>query len=235
MLIDSIMLVYIIKKGEDIFKYIVNGMSKVANMLNMLKILKDGNIHNMKDIAKQIEVSPRMVKQYKNELEQAGIYIDSKRGIYGGYVLNYELNNIDVGLTSQELMKLKEMENFFDKNQEFKEIIRKIFNSYEKNVIEDNSKKINKIIETGKLDLKNIYINMRKAINGRNKVNIKYFSNESGVSERVIHPAEMFYYLDEWYVASFCEKKNAIRLFKLNDIIKYEVLDEKYENFEIKK
>ena len=210
-------------------------MSKVANMLNMVNVLKDGKIHNMKDIAEQIEVSPRMIKQYKNELEQAGIYIDSKRGIYGGYFLNEELNNIDVGLTSQELMKLKEMEGYFDKNKDFKEIIRKIYNSYEKNVIKDNSKKINKIIETGKFDLKNVYINMRKAINGRNKVNIKYFSNESGLSERVIHPAEMFYYLDEWYVASFCEKKNAIRLFKLNDIKKYEILDEKYENFEIKK
>lgn len=210
-------------------------MSKVSNMLNMLRILKDGKKHNMKDIAEQIEVSPRMVKQYKNELEQAGIYIDSKRGIYGGYSLNDELNNIDVGLTSQELIKLKEMESYFDRNNDFKEIIRKIFNSYEKKIIEDNSKKINRITETGKLDLKNIYMNMRKAINGRSKVDIKYFSNESGVSQRVIHPAEMFYYLDEWYVAAFCEKKNAIRLFKLNDIIKYEVLDEKYENFEIKK
>ncbi len=210
-------------------------MSKVANMLNMLRILKDGKKHKMKDISEQIEVSPRMVKQYKNELEQAGIYIDSKRGVYGGYSLNDELNNIDVGLTSHELTKLKEMESYFDRNNDFKEIIRKIFNSYEKNITEDNSKKINRITETGKFDLKNIYMNMRKAINGRNKVDIKYFSNESGVSQRVIHPAEMFYYLDEWYVAAFCEKKNAIRLFKLNDIIRYEVLDKKYENFEIKK
>ena len=29
-------------------------MSKVANMLNMIQILKDGKIHNMKEIAKQI-------------------------------------------------------------------------------------------------------------------------------------------------------------------------------------
>lgn len=210
-------------------------MSKVANMLNMIAILKDGKVHNMKEIAEQIEVSPRMIKQYKNELEQAGIYIDSRRGIYGGYSLNDELNNIDVGLTSQELTKLKEMEVYFSEKEDFKEIIEKIYNSYIKNIDTINSKKINRIIETGKLNLKDIYINIRKAINLRNKVYINYFSNESGVSERVIHPAEMFYYLNDWYVAAFCEKKNAIRLFKLNNILKYEVLDEKYENFEIKK
>ena len=235
MVLNSIMLVYIIRKGEDIFIYIVNNMSKIANMLNMVNLLKDGKIHNMKEIAKQIEVSPRMIKQYKNELEQAGIYIDSKRGISGGYSLNSELNNIDVGLTSQELIKLKEMESYFDKEKEFKEIIKKIFNSYEKNISSDNSNKINKIIETGKLQIEDVYIKIRKAINGRNKVFIKFFSNESGVSERVIHPSEMFYYLDEWYVAAFCEKKHAIRLFKLNDILEYKVLNEKYENFDIKK
>lgn len=210
-------------------------MSKVANMLKMIKILKDEKIHNMKDIAEKIEISPRMVKQYKNELEQAGIYIESKRGINGGYSLNKELNNIDIGLTYQELIKLKEIEQYFNENQDFKKIIGKIIESYEKNINEADLKKINRIQELGKINLKDIYLSLRKAINRKNKVKIKYYSNDSGLNDRVIHPAEMFYYLEEWYVAAFCEKRNAIRLFKLNDIQEYEILDDEYENFELKK
>ncbi|MBF0989080.1 MAG: WYL domain-containing protein [Clostridiales bacterium] len=210
-------------------------MSKVANMLKMIKILKDEKIHNMKDIAEKIEISPRMVKQYKNELEQAGIYIESKRGINGGYSLNKELNNIDIGLTYQELIKLKEIEQYFNENQDFKKIIGKIIESYEKNINEADLKKINRIQELGKSNLKDIYLSLRKAINKKNKVKIKYYSNDSGLNDRVIHPAEMFYYLEEWYVAAFCEKRKAIRLFKLNDIQEYEILDDKYENFEFKK
>ena len=210
-------------------------MSKVANMLKMLKILKDEKIHNMKDIAEKIEISPRMVKQYKNELEQAGIYIESKRGINGGYSLNKELNNIDIGLTYQELIKLKEIEQYFNENQDFKKIIGKIIESYEKNINEADLKKINRIQELGKINLKDKYLSLRKAINRKNKVKIKYYSNDSGLNDRVIHPAEMFYYLEEWYVAAFCEKRNAIRLFKLNDIQEYEILDDEYENFELKK
>ena len=210
-------------------------MSKVANMLKMIKILKDEKIHNMKDIAEKIEISPRMVKQYKNELEQAGIYIESKRGINGGYSLNKELNNIDIGLTYQELIKLKQIEQYFNDDQDFKKIIGKIIESYEKNINEADLKKINKIQELGKINLKDIYLSLRKAINRKNKVKIKYYSNDSGLNDRVIHPAEMFYYLEEWYVAAFCEKRNAIRLFKLNDIQEYEILDDKYENFEFKK
>lgn len=204
-------------------------------MLKMLKILKDEKIHNMKDIAEKIEISPRMVKQYKNELEQAGIYIESKRGINGGYSLNKELNNIDIGLTYQELIKLKEIEQYFNENQDFKKIIGKIIESYEKNINEADLKKINRIQELGKINLKDIYLSLRKAINRKNKVKIKYYSNDSGLNDRVIHPAEMFYYLEEWYVAAFCEKRNAIRLFKLNDIQEYEILDDEYENFELKK
>lgn len=204
-------------------------------MLKMIKILKDEKIHNMKDIAEKIEISPRMVKQYKNELEQAGIYIESKRGINGGYSLNKELNNIDIGLTYQELIKLKEIEQYFNENQDFKKIIGKIIESYEKNINEADLKKINRIQELGKINLKDTYLSLRKAINRKNKVKIKYYSNDSGLNDRVIHPAEMFYYLEEWYVAAFCEKRNAIRLFKLNDIKEYEILDDKYENFEFKK
>ena len=210
-------------------------MSKVANMLKMIKILKDEKIYNMKDIAEKIEISPRMVKQYKNELEQAGIYIESKRGINGGYSLNKELNNIDIGLTYQELIKLKEIEQYFNDDQDFKKIIGKIIESYEKNINEADLKKINRIQELGKINLKDIYLSLRKAINRKNKVKIKYYSNDSGLNDRVIHPAEMFYYLEEWYVAAFCEKRNAIRLFKLNDIQEYEILDDEYENFELKK
>ena len=204
-------------------------------MLKMIKILKDEKIHNMKDIAEKIEISPRMIKQYKNELEQAGIYIESKRGINGGYSLNKELNNIDIGLTYQELMKLKEIEQYFNDDQDFKKIIGKIIESYEKNINEADLKKINRIQELGKINLKDTYLSLRKAINRKNKVKIKYYSNDSGLNDRVIHPAEMFYYLEEWYVAAFCEKRNAIRLFKLNDIQEYEILDDEYENFELKK
>ena len=208
-------------------------MSKVANMLNMIQILKDGKIHNMKEIAKQIEVSPRMIKQYKNELEQAGIYIESRRGMYGGYMINHELNNIDIGLTYNELKKLDEVGK---KNsiEEIKKIIEKICNSYNKNIRKNNLKKFERI-RSDKNDLKNIYISMRKAINEKKKVYIKYFSNDSGMNDRIIHPAEMFYYLNEWYVAAFCERKNAIRLFKIHDIQEYRILKQKYDNFEIKR
>ena len=151
-------------------------MSKVANMLNMLQILKDKNIHSISSLAEKLEVSERMIRQYKLELEQAGIYLKSYTGKFGGYQLN-------------------ENSNFLKIENEVKE---------------------------------KMYLIMKKAIANKNKVKIKYKSVNSGITERIIHPAELFIYLDKWYIAAFCELRNEIRLFKLDDIIEYEILAEKY-------
>ena len=151
-------------------------MSKVANMLNMLHILKDKDIHSISSLAKKLEVSERMIRQYKSELEQAGIYLKSYTGKYGGY-------------------KIDDNNNFFKIENEVKE---------------------------------KMYIIMKKAITNKNKVKIKYKSINSGVTQRIIHPTELFIYIDKWYIAAFCELRNEIRLFKLDDIIEYEVLTEKY-------
>lgn len=151
-------------------------MSKIANMLNMLKILKDGQIHSIKNLSKKLEVSERMIRHYKAELEQAGIYLKSTTGKYGGYQLEEESTFLQIIYAQKEEM----------------------------------------------------YFEMKSAIKNRNKVEIIFDSVNSGITRRIIHPAELFCYVDMWFVAAFCELRNEIRLFKLKDIKEYRILSEKY-------
>ena len=153
-------------------------MSKIANMLNMIQILKDENIHSIQSLAQKLEVSQRMIRSYKQELEQAGIYINSVTGKYGGYQIDKENN----------FLKLE-------------------------NIVKEE-----------------MYIIMKKAIKNRNKIEIEYKSINSGITKRIIHPAELFCYVDKWYVAAFCELRKEIRLFKLEDILNYKVLEENYDD-----
>lgn len=67
-------------------------MSKVSNVLTMIELLSTGKKYGIAELAQIIEVTPRMIRSYKNEIEMAGIYIDSIKGPYGGYVLNQNLN-----------------------------------------------------------------------------------------------------------------------------------------------
>ena len=79
-------------------------MSKIANMLNMLQILKDKKVHSISSLSKEIEVSERMIRQYKLELEQAGIYLKSFTGKYGGYQLDENNNFLKIENEVKEKM-----------------------------------------------------------------------------------------------------------------------------------
>lgn len=73
-------------------------MSKLSNTIMLLRLLQNGKKYSIDELSKKLEVSPRMIRVYKNELECAGIYIESIRGPYGGYYLNQDIklpDNID--------------------------------------------------------------------------------------------------------------------------------------------
>lgn len=67
-------------------------MSKISNVLTMLEYLSTGRKYSIQELAEKLEVSPRMIRVYKDEIEKAGIYIDTIKGPYGGYVLNQNIN-----------------------------------------------------------------------------------------------------------------------------------------------
>ena len=66
-------------------------MSKVSNVLEMLELLSNGRKYQISELAGKLEVSPRMIRVYKDECEKAGIYIDTLKGPYGGYVLRQDV------------------------------------------------------------------------------------------------------------------------------------------------
>ena len=54
-------------------------MSKISKNIKMLDILSSGKIYNKKKLSEMLEVSPRTVRQYKDELEKEGIYVELNR------------------------------------------------------------------------------------------------------------------------------------------------------------
>ncbi len=207
-------------------------MSKVANMLNMVEYLQDGKLHSIAEISNKLEVTPRMIRQYKVELEQAGIYITSITGKYGGYQLEKEKNHIDVGLTNKDICVLEKVEEDikeFSMQEDYKRVIQRIRNAYLKNDREQDCKKLEELKSHTKTTIEDIYMVMRKAIYQKCKVQIEYHSINTNITKRIIHPAELFQYKQQWHVAAFCELRREIRLFKLENILQYTILPEIYD------
>ena len=67
-------------------------LSKISNVLSMLEYLSSGKKYSIKELSELLEVTPRMIRVYKDELEKAGIYVDTLKGSYGGYVLNQNIH-----------------------------------------------------------------------------------------------------------------------------------------------
>ena len=200
-------------------------MSKISNVITMLELLNTGKKYSIKELSEQLEVSERMIRVYKEELEKAGIYIDTIMGPYGGYILN---QSIRMPLRKFKMKDTKILDKYIkeEKNIEKKnELI----------LLQDKIKGvyIGSKQESAELNLKDEtlkkYNILTRAIKEKRKVKILYYSYGKGENERVIDPAEMFLFQEGWYCAAFCELKKDIRHFELKRIINYELLEEKYE------
>ena len=106
-------------------------MSKLSNVLTMLEYLSSGKKYSIKELSERLEVSPRMIRVYKDELEKAGIYIDSVKGPYGGYVLNQDIN-IPKRFITPNNIKIS--------NKEYLNVINKAIKEKSKCIIEYASK-----------------------------------------------------------------------------------------------
>lgn len=199
-------------------------MSKISNAITMMELLQSGRKYSIKELAETLEVSERMIRVYKEELEKAGIYIDTIMGPYGGYVLN---QTVRIPVRKFKMNDSKLLDKYIKEESDPKTKEKLI-------MLQDKIKGvyIGSIQESEELNLKDEtlkkYNILTRAIKERRKVKILYYSYGKGENERVIDPAEMFLFQDGWYVAAFCERKKDIRHFELKRIINYELLEEKY-------
>lgn len=194
-------------------------MSKISNVILMLQYLENGRKYNIKELADKLEVSERMIRVYKEDLEKAGIYIDTLMGPYGGYVLNQKVRIPTRKFSKSDYEFLKKL-NVDEKDKEKLQIIADkvhgvYFNSNNENIeLKD--------------DIKNSYNILTRAIKEKRKVKINYYSFTKGNQDRTIRPYDMFLYDTGWGCAAFCELKNDLRHFELKRINKIELLDEKF-------
>ena len=211
-------------KKYDII-YMGGFMSKISNVLTMLQLLQSGRKYSISELSNELEVSERMIRVYKEDLEKAGIYIDTIMGPYGGYVLNQSVR-MPVRKFKMKDAKLLDKYIASEKDKDIKDELILLQDKIKGVYIgsKQSEKKLNLKDENGKK-----FNLLTRAIKEKRKVKILYYSYGKGENERVIDPAEMFLFQDGWYCAAFCEMKQDIRHFELKRIIKYELLDEKYE------
>ena len=194
-------------------------MSKISNVLLMLQYLENGRKYTIKELADRLEVSERMVRVYKEELEKSGIYIDIIMGPYGGYVLNQSIRIPTRKFKKEDYEFLSNLKVNEEDKEKLMIIADKVHGVY------FDSK--DETIEL-KDEIKLYYNVLTRAIKERRKVKINYYSFKNGNIDRIIRPFEMFLYNNGWGCVAHCDLRDDLRHFELKRINEIELLDEKF-------
>lgn len=197
-----------------------DNMSKISNTITMLELLSTGKKYSIQELSEILEVTPRMIRVYKEELDKSGIYIDTIMGPYGGYVLNQSIRIPGRKFKSSDYLLLdKYIDNELDIKQK-----EKLINLKDKirGIYAGSKNEKNETIVDDKYNV------VMRAIKERRKIKILYYTYGKGELERVIQPRDVFLFKDSWYASAYCELRNDFRHFELNRIRKYELLNEKF-------
>lgn len=200
-------------------------MSKLSNITLMLTYLSTGKKYSINELSEILEVSPRMIRIYKDELEKAGIYVDSLKGVYGGYVLNQHINIPYLFFDNNDIDALK-MSVANTTDIELKNKLINIEKKIATNLLKSDNDNNSYITEDKEL---NVYNKLSRAIKSNYKVKIKYYNLKHGESIRTIYPLGMYLFQDEWWCSSFWEEKEDMRQFHIKRIIECEILPQKFD------
>ena len=187
-------------------------MSKISKNIKMLDILSSGKIYSCKKLAEMLEVSTRTIRQYKDELEKEGLYIENIMGKNGGYRLCSKVEIPSILFNKSDIDKINLILGKLSDNDKSKlENIKEKINTYCRLV---NDKDDMSIEDKNKIDI------IQEAINNKKKITIEYYSK--GIKKtRDILPIQIYVYENMiMVVVHYSDESNDIRHLNLKRIEK---------------
>lgn len=217
-------------------------MSKTTLSLQLLARLSNGALYKKSELAEFMEVKPRKLIELRNELIDAGYYIESIPGPYGGYRLDKSRSRMIsiFNITTSELNSLK----FIHKTtledsihfKHFTEVLEKIegymnqHDHLEINVIQPIYHSLLKQKESDYFEL------LLKAIKNEERVECLYQSLDASIKKIYLKPYDLYFYKGFWYVITYnpkTKKAYHFKLVRMNEVINTHRKFDKDEQFKL--
>ena len=204
---------------------------KIDRLIGIINVLANVDKITIKELADRFEVSKRTIFRDLDTLCQSGVPIITFSGIGGGVAIidGYKLrNNIlsknDIKNIFTGLNGLKSIDESADLTNLMAKLIPEEI-SYvfsESDYVIDLSSWFKDSITKEKVAA------LHKAIENRNCIYMEYISNNSH-SSRIVQPHKLVFKQSYWYLYAFCEDKEEFRLFKINRIVDFKIMDEIFQ------
>ncbi|GLV65017.1 DNA-binding protein [Bacillus mycoides] len=220
-------------------------MSKLSNCLYMIELLHARGKMKISELAELLEVKERMVRIYRDDIDMAGIKIETTKGRDGGYSLSntslFPIKNMsqqEIDALTFSIQKLVSKGNdIYSRDAQVAldklNAVRKVETNKDRHIYFVQKSKPN--YEFSNENQK--YVQLQEALFTRRKVKIQYEKRSGERSERIIDPHGFVHYNEFFYCLAMCNDKKEKRMFKLSRIKDIRILYDTYkipDNFDIR-
>ncbi|MFK7772265.1 MAG: helix-turn-helix transcriptional regulator [Saprospiraceae bacterium] len=214
-------------------------MNKFDRVISTLVLLQTKRVIKAMAISERFDISLRTVYRDISTLKNAGIPIIGDPGI--GYSIMDGYRIPPVIFNEGEATALLTAEKFIGKitDQDTQAYyssalmkIKAILRSSEKQSLEILDESI-VISDQKSWDNKTHLQDLFKSIAAKNIVAIEYKKSDGTSSQRKLESIGCYHQSNHWYLIAFCQLKKDYRTFKLNRIVKLQVLEETFDTVHI--
>lgn len=197
-----------------------------SRLFKIIYYLLDKGSATAPELAERFEVSVRTIYRDIDVLSSAGIPVYAETGRNGGFHLlsDFVLNKTVISeKEKQEILSALQGLSIVsgDCKKDTFEKISALFNINHVDWLEVDFSRWG-----GNPEDNSKFETLKTAIIYNRCVKIFYAGSDGKVNERVIKPIKLLYKSKDWYIKAYCKSKQDFRIFKLNRIIKWELLQE---------
>jgi len=200
---------------------------KIDRLLGILSVLANTDRITIQELAERFEVSKRTIFRDLDTLNESGVPIVTYSGIGGGVAVieGYKLKS--------NILSKNDIKNVFtalnglmsiDESSDLTNLMAKLIPEETSTVFSESDYVIDLSSWFQDSITQDKVSNLHKAIKNRNCIYLEYISKKSR-SARIIHPHKLVFKQSCWYLYAFCEDNQEFRLFKVNRIATYKIMD----------
>lgn len=201
-------------------------MGKTSASIKLIQILSANNdFVSADDLAIMLDTNKRNIREYVQEVEEAGYIIESKRGVTGGYRMLSKSTLPSPKLSKEETKAIIDSYNFLRDNEyelldDFSSATQKFLSSKSEDVNELSKYIFEKYpLSMDKKNLMDRYQTISQAIEDQYQCDITYNSVNNKLQQHSIHPYQIFYFNGGWFTLAYEPIKNDFVYFKLNRMV----------------
>jgi len=200
---------------------------KIDRLLGISSVLANTDRITIQELAERFEVSKRTIFRDLDTLNESGVPIVTYSGIGGGVAIveGYKLK--------RNILSKNDMKNVFtalnglmsiDGSTSLTNLMAKLIPEKTSAVFSESDYVIDLSSWFQDSITHEQVSDLHKAIKNRNCIYLEYISKRSR-SARIVQPHKLVFKQSCWYLYAFCEDNQKFRLFKVNRIATYEIMD----------